>query len=69
MATKWIYSSGGETSFYQQGKYIYSYKTNTCEYFEQGGYLYPMNGGTGAAFYVRDRWIYTIAGSADYFYG
>jgi hypothetical protein len=64
---RWLYTPQGAPAFYQQGKFLYSAQTNKCEYFEDSGWIYTIDG--KPAFFIDNGWLFTVSGASAYFYG
>ena len=69
MPTRWIYDTAGKPAYYQEGKNIYAPQTGTCEFYENGGWWYRMQGCGAAAYYVSKEWVYTPDGKGVFHYG
>jgi hypothetical protein len=52
-----------------EGQYVYAHQTGICEFFENGGWWYRMQGGGAAAYYVSNGWVYTPDGNGVFHYG
>ncbi len=68
MADRWLYTTSGTPAFYQQGQYLYSASSNSCDFFESDGWFYSMKD-HNPSYYVSDGWLYTPQGGPAFYFG
>ena len=68
MAVRWIYDTEGKSAYYQEGQRIYAPQTGICEFCENGGWWYRMQGSGVAAYYVKDDQVFTPDGRPAFHY-
>ena len=67
MTAPWLYTSEGQSPYYQDGNYIYS-KEGSCKFSVFAGWWHDIETGK-AKFYVVSHWVNSTDGKPAYYFG
>ena len=67
MTARWLFTTDGAASYYQDGDYIYS-QNGDCKFSVSAGWWQNVKTGK-AEFYVADDWVYSVEGKPAFYFG